>query len=65
MENQLEVRDHRPLQQGLRLDDFNSVINISSVRDHRPLQQGLRRFLDNINSCTTKKYETIFHYNKD
>ena len=38
------VRDHRPLQQGLRLTLLLRAASIcEAVRDHRPLQQGLRR----------------------
>ena len=37
------VRDHLPLQQGLRLSSFSvKEINVGWVRDHLPLQQGLR-----------------------
>ena len=36
------VRDHLPLQQGLRLMYRNSWIPEVLVRDHLPLQQGLR-----------------------
>ena len=39
------VRDHRPLQQGLRLIPRVHRSCLREVRDHRPLQQGLRRFL--------------------
>ena len=37
------VRDHIPLEQGLRRDDTNLAIIHLSVRDHIPLEQGLRR----------------------
>ena len=36
------VRDHRPLQQGLRPVGILKSFIILNVRDHRPLQQGLR-----------------------
>ena len=38
----LPVRDHLPLQQGLRQDWSFSIWNTPVVRDHLPLQQGLR-----------------------
>ena len=39
----LKVRDHIPLEQGLRLFDSPDAIASRSVRDHIPLEQGLRR----------------------
>ena len=36
------VRDHRPLQQGLRQTHLDCAISFVGVRDHCPLQQGLR-----------------------
>ena len=36
------VRDHLPLQQGLRLSISTVRVAPSIVRDHLPLQQGLR-----------------------
>ena len=37
------VRDHIPLEQGLRLWLANLKCHSRSVRDHIPLEQGLRR----------------------
>ena len=57
------VRDHLPLQQGLRRGEISIQIGFWDVRDHLPLQQGLRHVL-----CTFQRLlesETIFHYNKD
>ena len=36
------VRDHLPLQQGLRRSGASRPMQVSRVRDHLPLQQGLR-----------------------
>ena len=36
------VRDHLPLQQGLRPAKVAELVSDTSVRDHLPLQQGLR-----------------------
>ena len=63
----MNVRDHLPLQQGLRpVIEWNKTTIALCVRDHLPLQQGLRLSHDvtlyNLVYC---KYETIFHYNKD
>ena len=44
------VRDHRPLQQGLRLLVTKPLsLYLRMVRDHRPLQQGLRPFSKSAN----------------
>ena len=60
------VRDHRPLQQGLRLLVTKPLsLYLRMVRDHRPLQQGLRLPFYNKFGINKTKYETIFHYNKD
>ena len=40
------VREHIPLEQGLRLLRTASSESIASVREHIPLEQGLRQFLD-------------------
>ena len=40
----MRVRDHIPLQQGLRLKCIDLVNRCHNVRDHIPLQQGLRPF---------------------
>ena len=61
----LLVRDHLPLQQGLRQVDVLTTLCISKCT--RPLSTTTR-----IKTCkkfgvkyTTCMYETIFHYNKD
>ena len=38
------VRDHIPLEQGLRRAKVTADPIAESVRDHIPLEQGLRRF---------------------
>ena len=45
VERLLSVRDHLPLQQGLRLNITNYILISNIVRDHLPLQQGLRHKL--------------------
>ena len=56
----IKVRDHIPLEQGLRRAVLPSLVYPSSVRDHIPLEQGLR--LDNAGvSLTEGLSETIFH----
>ena len=37
------VRDHIPLEQGLRLNGAANLFHLLYVRDHIPLEQGLRR----------------------
>ena len=37
------VRDHIPLEQGLRQSSQSLKLNETNVRDHIPLEQGLRR----------------------
>ena len=60
------VRDHRPLQQGLRQQSGDkSFKSECRVRDHRPLQQGLRPANDHNIELVNSMYETIVHYNKD
>ena len=41
----IDVRDHIPLEQGLRLYSFFIFVFLVNVRDHIPLEQGLRRFV--------------------
>ena len=69
------VRDHIPLEQGLRLGSYLKAHCLFGVRDHIPLEQGLRlsRVRDHIpleqglrpGSRYTSTYslssETIFH----
>ena len=59
------VRDHRPLQQGLRQLGLIKLRREIHVRDHRPLQQGLRHASIGALLLGAIKYETIVHYNKD
>ena len=42
MDQLAEVRDHIPLEQGLRLSLLFLMIELTTVRDHIPLEQGLR-----------------------
>ena len=46
------VLDHRPLQQGLRLDLTFFIFYHVLVLDHRPLQQGLRQWNNKTNYQT-------------
>ena len=39
------VRDHIPLEQGLRPSSGHEATTVAMVRDHIPLEQGLRRLL--------------------
>ena len=49
----LGLREHIPLQQGLRplLAAWTTVV-LSALREHIPLQQGLRRFLTPISDTS-------------
>ena len=40
----VRVRDHIPLEQGLRLDPLVALGKCHVVRDHIPLEQGLRHY---------------------
>ena len=42
MVDQVVVRDHIPLEQGLRPESGDYISTAVSVRDHIPLEQGLR-----------------------
>ena len=44
---EIHVRDHLPLQQGLRRYGSKSYSIFTDVRDHLPLQQGLRQMCAN------------------
>ena len=48
MDSHQQVRDHLPLQQGLRLHSLLCDGCRRHVRDHLPLQQGLRHFLPKL-----------------
>ena len=39
----LHVREHIPLEQGLRPSESNESFSFNIVREHIPLEQGLRR----------------------
>ena len=55
------VRDHIPLEQGLRQEIVSSVRYLYRVRDHIPLEQGLRHLeAAKLAHCSTES-ETIFH----
>ena len=43
MQQRIVVRDHIPLEQGLRPIKVNASSKVDQVRDHIPLEQGLRR----------------------
>ena len=68
----LLVRDHLPLQQGLRPAFFGFSLMCNWVRDHLPLQQGLRLMHDEHMfplslrtrpSSTTTRIKTCLHCN--
>ena len=40
---EVPVRDHTPLQEGLRLRFSTIWVSIDTVRDHTPLEEGLRQ----------------------
>ena len=53
------VRDHIPLEQGLRLKLLKNKIRYACVRDHIPLEQGLRRSEERSNIrilCSQRPY---------
>ena len=54
------VRDHIPLEQGLRLNADLNMIKPHSVRDHIPLEQGLRPLRATTRDADIWS-ETIFH----
>ena len=56
------VRDHIPLEQGLRLEwQGDSLMLAREVRDHIPLEQGLRQYNWKIEVLGLSVSETIFH----
>ena len=66
IETDSTVRDHLPLQQGLRLTiPVCLPEDLQPVRDHLPLQQGLRQMGASPLGTRLSGYETIVHYNKD
>ena len=56
-----EVRDHIPLEQGLRLQRYLSIHARARVRDHIPLEQGLRLSILHLSVKPLILSETIFH----
>ena len=56
----LRVRDHIPLEQGLRLISDKIIDYVLKVRDHIPLEQGLRRYHAR-QTFRPFQSETIFH----
>ncbi len=54
------VRDHIPLEQGLRQLGMALKLVPASVRDHIPLEQGLRLLLS-ASILLRRSSETIFH----
>ena len=56
----LQVRDHIPLEQGLRLLRSATCAGRQTVRDHIPLEQGLRRS-GRGGTESNPSSETIFH----
>ena len=56
----LNVRDHIPLEQGLRRPDAIRDVSHDTVRDHIPLEQGLRPLAGSI-VIVVMVSETIFH----
>ena len=55
------VRDHIPLEQGLRLHGAHSYAPKALVRDHIPLEQGLRPRPIYMKHTYLLVSETIFH----
>ena len=55
------VRDHIPLEQGLRQLNLRLVGPRRDVRDHIPLEQGLRPAAAASGDCVSAASETIFH----
>ena len=59
--NVLPVRDHIPLEQGLRPQEIASLTQNRRVRDHIPLEQGLRHLPLLFQYRMLLLSETIFH----
>ena len=57
----MTVRDHIPLEQGLRHCLFTFIRQIRNVRDHIPLEQGLRQLVGTNGRSELAQSETIFH----
>ena len=56
------VRDHIPLEQGLRLTKAELAYCYNDVRDHTPLEQGLRQWSIMLTQeILGYLSETIFH----
>ena len=59
------LREHYPLQQGLRLLwNIAKSLLCGELREHYPLQQGLRRLLKKV-IVSVDFLESTIHYNKD
>ena len=54
------VRDHIPLEQGLRQILIELLVELFKVRDHIPLEQGLRPVMRDWQISLVRS-ETIFH----
>ena len=55
------VREHIPLEQGLRHDIRRSKRRVNAVREHIPLEQGLRHFFYLCINKIKQESESIFH----
>ena len=55
------VRDHIPLEQGLRQHRRVCLGREVQVRDHIPLEQGLRPMYNDMADAKAHGSETIFH----
>ena len=55
------VREHIPLEQGLRRSTLYLSVLLVLVREHIPLEQGLRPIKNLINCPLEKESESIFH----
>ena len=60
-QRRLDVRDHIPLEQGLRHIEVIHLHDCLPVRDHIPLEQGLRHSSSAISTSAEVVSETIFH----
>ena len=56
-----EVREHIPLEQGLRRFLSTITLRILNVREHIPLEQGLRHNLNHHLIGVDGMSESIFH----
>ena len=56
----LHVREHIPLEQGLRPPAISATPQNTRVREHIPLEQGLRPPIPNL-LASERRSESIFH----